>query len=53
MDTTAVGVPEEGFGFSNGAKPLAGRTPAFQVAAFDYDGTALSLELDIRYAKPL
>ncbi len=53
METTPVGVPVEGFGFSNDATPMPGQTPAFQVAAFDYDGSTLNLQLDVRYAKPL
>ena len=39
LDTNSLGVPIEGFGFSNDAQP-AGGPPKFTQAAFDFDGKA-------------
>lgn len=37
LDTNSLGVPTEGFGFSNDAQGVAG-PPKFSQAAFDFDG---------------
>lgn len=37
LDTNSLGVPTEGFGFSNDAQGVAG-PPKFAQAAFDFDG---------------
>ena len=52
METNAVGAPEEGFGFSNEAKPENQRTPSFDAAAFDYDGSNKDIQLMVLYRRP-
>lgn len=37
LDSNALGIPEEGYGFSNDARGTAG-PPKFPEAAFDFDG---------------
>jgi uncharacterized protein (DUF2141 family) len=37
LDTNALGIPEEGYGFSNDARGTFG-PPKFSEAAFDFDG---------------
>jgi uncharacterized protein (DUF2141 family) len=37
MDTNSLGVPTEGYGFSNDAQGIAG-PPKYSQAAFDFDG---------------
>jgi uncharacterized protein (DUF2141 family) len=37
LDTNWLGIPKEGYGFSNDVKPLLG-TPPFSAASFQYDG---------------
>jgi uncharacterized protein (DUF2141 family) len=39
LDTNALGMPEEGYGFSNDARGTLG-PPRFTEAAFDFDGKA-------------
>ena len=48
LDTSSVGIPEEGYGFSNDAKALIG-VPTFSAASFQYDGESLELTINIRY----
>ena len=49
LDTNALGIPEEGYGFSNDARGSFG-PPQFSEAAFDFDGKAdKAIVLSIRY----
>jgi len=48
FDQNALGMPLEGYGFSNNAAPLFD-APNFAAAAFDYDGRRLYTVIDIRY----
>jgi uncharacterized protein (DUF2141 family) len=48
IDTNWLGVPKEGYGFSNDAK-AAFRTPSFSNASFVYDGKTLDLTITLRY----
>lgn len=48
IDTNWLGVPKEGYGFSNDAK-AAFRAPSFTDASFVYDGTTLDLTITLRY----
>jgi uncharacterized protein (DUF2141 family) len=48
MDTNWIGVPKEGYGFSNGAK-AALSTPSFSDASFAYDGMTLDMTITLRY----
>ena len=49
LDTNSLGVPTEGFGFSNDAQP-AGGPPKFNQAAFDFDGKAnKSISFSLNY----
>jgi uncharacterized protein (DUF2141 family) len=48
IDTNWVGVPKEGYGFSNDAK-AAFRAPSFSAASFVYDGKTLDLTINLRY----
>ena len=48
IDTNWLGVPKEGYGFSNDAK-AALWTPSFSNASFVYDGKTLDLTITLRY----
>jgi len=48
LDTNALGVPKEGYGFSNDAKKFLG-TPSFSAASFPYDGQNLDLTMKLHY----
>lgn len=48
LDTNWLGVPTEGYGFSNDAKALLG-APSFSSASFLYDGQNLELTISLRY----
>ena len=48
LDTGALGVPLEGYGFSNNAHALLG-PPSFAAAGFAYDGQALEITISLRY----
>jgi uncharacterized protein (DUF2141 family) len=48
IDTNWMGIPTEGYGFSNDAKALLG-TPSFSAASFLYDGRNLDLTMTLNY----
>jgi uncharacterized protein (DUF2141 family) len=48
LDTNWLGVPTEGYGFSNDAKALLG-APSFSAASFPYDGQNLELTISLHY----
>jgi len=48
LDTNWLGVPTEGFGFSNDAKGTVG-APSFSAASFPYDGRNLGLTIGLHY----
>ncbi len=48
MDTNWLGVPEEGYGFSSGAK-VSMSAPSFEDASFSYDGKELHLTIGLTY----
>jgi len=48
LDTKWLGIPTEGYGFSNNAKTLLG-APTFSVASFPYDGQNLDLTISLHY----
>jgi len=48
LDTNWLGMPKEGFGFSNDAKALSG-PPSFSAASFVYDGKDRDLTIALRY----
>jgi len=48
IDANWLGVPKEGYGFSNDAK-AALRAPSFSDASFAYDGKTLDLTITLRY----
>jgi len=49
LDTNSLGIPTEGYGFSNNAQGNFG-PPAFAQAAFDFDGkTAKSIAFSLNY----
>lgn len=48
LDTNWMGVPKEGYGFSNDAKGLLG-APTFSAASFPYDGQNLELTISLTY----
>ena len=48
LDTNLLGVPKEGYGFSNDAKALFG-APSFSAASFPYDGQNLELTISLNY----
>jgi len=48
LDTGFLGVPTEGYGFSNDATALLG-APSFSAASFTYDGQNLDLTISLDY----
>ena len=48
LDTNRLGIPTEGYGFSNDARVLLG-APSFSAASFQYDGQNLELTMSLRY----
>ncbi len=48
LDTNWMGVPKEGYGFSNNAKALLG-APSFSAASFPYDGRSIDLTMTLHY----
>ena len=48
LDMNWLGVPKEGYGFSNDAKGVVG-APSFSAASFSYDGQNLDLTLTLHY----
>ena len=48
LDTNLLGMPKEGYGFSNDAKALFG-APSFSAASFPYDGQNLELTISLNY----
>ena len=48
LDTKLLGIPTEGYGFSNDAKALLG-APSFSAAHFSYDGQNLELTIGLSY----
>ena len=48
LEANWLGVPTEGYGFSNDAKALLG-TPSFSAASFSYDGQTLDMTISLRY----
>lgn len=48
LDTGWLGIPKEGYGFSNDAKSLFG-APSFSAASFAYHQQTLDLTLSLRY----
>lgn len=46
---TVLGMPRDGYGFSRDARPGTFGPPAFEAAAFDFDGTSKRVEVRIRY----
>ena len=48
LDTNWLGIPKEGYGFSNDAKALLG-APSFSAASFPYDGGTIDLTISLHY----
>lgn len=48
LDTNRLGIPTEGYGFSNDAKALLS-APTFGAASFPYDGRNLALTISLNY----
>ena len=48
LDTNWLGIPTEGYGFSNDAKGLLG-APSFSAASFPYDGQNLDMTMSLHY----
>ena len=48
LDTNLLGIPKEGYGFSNDAKALLG-APSFSAASFPFDGQNLELTISLNY----
>lgn len=48
LDTNVLGIPKEGYGFSNDARALFG-APSFSEASFPYDGQTLDLTIGLHY----
>jgi uncharacterized protein (DUF2141 family) len=47
LDKNLLGIPKEGYGFSNSNGSV--RPPAFSQAAFEFDGTTQSINITLRY----
>jgi uncharacterized protein (DUF2141 family) len=48
LDTSRLGIPTEGYGFSNDARALLS-APSFRAASFAYDGQNLALTISLNY----
>ena len=48
LDTNWLGIPTEGYGFSNDAQGVVG-APSFSDASFPYDGRSLDLTMTLHY----
>jgi len=48
LDTNLMGIPKEGYGFSNDARSLLG-PPSFSAAGFQYNGQNLELTISLHY----
>ena len=48
LDTKWLGIPTEGYGFSNDVKALLG-APSFSAASFQYNGETLDLTISLHY----
>jgi len=48
LDLNWMGIPTEGYGFSNGAKALLG-PPSFDAASFRYTGGPLDMAISLKY----
>ena len=48
LETNLLGIPTEGYGFSNDAKALIG-APSFAAASFRYDGQNVELTMSLQY----
>jgi uncharacterized protein (DUF2141 family) len=48
LDLNWLGIPKEGYGFSNDVKALL-RAPSFSAASFQYDGGTLDLTISLHY----
>jgi uncharacterized protein (DUF2141 family) len=48
LDTNWLGIPKEGYGFSNDAKAVLG-APSFKAARFNYDGRNLEMTIRLNY----
>lgn len=48
LDRNRLGIPEEGYGFSNDARGFLG-APSFPAAGFRYDGSRLELSISLEY----
>ena len=48
LDTNWLGIPTEGYGFSNDAKGVVG-APSFSAASFRYDGQNIELTMSLHY----
>ena len=48
LDTNFLGIPTEGYGFSNDATAALG-APSFSAASFSYDGQNLDLTIGLNY----
>ena len=48
LATNAMGMPKEGYGFSNDAKGTLG-APSFEAASFSYNGERLNMTIALQY----
>lgn len=48
LDTNFLGIPKEGYGFSNGAEATMS-APSFSDAVFSYDGGHLQMSISLNY----
>lgn len=48
LATNWMGIPQEGYGFSNDAKGIVG-APSFEAASFPYDGQSLQMTITLQY----
>lgn len=48
LDTNWLGIPNEGYGFSNSAKGMLG-APSFSDARFTYDGANVDMTMSLNY----
>jgi len=53
LDTNWLGLPTEGYGFSNGAIATTHGAPSFAAASFPYDGRRLDMTITLHYSTPV
>lgn len=49
MDTNFLGLPKEGFGFSNNVKPSLAGAPPFEACSFEFEDSLVNIKIQMQY----